>query len=113
MTTTEIKTEVKKAIDFYLDKTYDIEDVQNHILRIIRENSDTGSKHIVQLECLVFKIRELRETQRIFWAGHKSKLPLCKAQETAIDKRIQHLLAAGGYSIDRYKTNAKQNTLFR
>jgi hypothetical protein len=113
MTENEINIEVKKAIGFYLDNTYELSDLSSHIQQIIRDNSDTGTKHILQLERLIFKVQELRENQRLYWCGHKNKLNTCKTQEAELDKKIVYLISTGGYSISRYAKNDNPNTLFK
>lgn len=113
MSEIQLQQEVKKAIDFYLDKTYELTDLCSHLLQIIRNNSSSGSRHIIHLECLIYKVQELRHNQQLFYNGHKSKLPVCKAQELEIDKRIQYLLSTAGYSIARFKNQLTQYSLFK
>jgi hypothetical protein len=109
----EILAEVKKAIDFLHDETYEEKEFYSHILTIIKEQSDTGAQHKHQLERLMFKVDELRQQQRLYWGGHKDKLKLCKDLETAMDKKIMYLCSQGGYSIERFKQEKpKQTGLF-
>jgi hypothetical protein len=109
----QILAEVKKAIDFKNDGTYEEKEFYSHILTIIKENSDTGAQHKHQLERLIFKVDELRENQRLYWGGHKDKLKLCKDLETAIDKKIMYMCGpSGGYTIERFKQEKPQQTRF-
>lgn len=110
MNDSEILAGVKKAIDNYLDKTYEISDLYSHMLTIVKENSLPALEHKKQLERLIFKVDELRENQRLYWNGHKSKLGVCKGQETELDKKIAYLLSHG-YSISEYKNKAIQKSL--
>lgn len=113
MNESQILAETKKAIDFFQDNTYTVEDLYSHILAIIKEHSDTGAQHRHQLERLMFKVDEMREAQRMYWAGHKKKLPECKQFETEMDKKIIYLCTHGGYSIERFKQEKpKQSGLF-
>ncbi|MEJ7610648.1 MAG: hypothetical protein WKF88_05650 [Ferruginibacter sp.] len=112
MDQTTILQEVKKATDLWMDKTYTVSEFYSHILAIIRDNSDTGEKHKEQLERLLFKVDELRENQRLFHGGHRSKLGLCRKQETEMDKKVMYLVSKG-YTFDRYKNLVKQEDLFR
>lgn len=108
----KVLPEVKKAIDLFLDKTYEVNELYSHILQIIRENSAPAEEHKRQLERLIFKVEEMRENQRLYWGGHKQKLGECKAQEAEMDKKIMNLQAKG-YSIERYKAEKpKQQHLF-
>jgi len=110
MTEKEILAEVKKAIDFKLDGTYEISDLYSHILTIIKENSAPAQAHKHQMERLMYKVDEMRENQRLFWAGHKQKIGLCKKQEAEMDSKINHLQTMG-YDFSRFKNKAIQNTL--
>lgn len=109
----QILTEVKKAIDLWMDKTYEEKDFYSHILQIIKDNSEDGKRHQEQLERLIYKLAELRENQRMFWSGHKNKLSVCKQQEKELDKKIIYLLSTE-YSIDRFKKDQPiQNSIFQ
>ncbi len=110
MTENEILPEVKKAIDLYLDKTYEVSDLYSHILTIIRENSTEAAEHKKQLERLIYKVDELLENQRLFWAGDKTKLGKCKGLEIELFKKIRHLKGMG-YNIERYKNKVIQKPL--
>ena len=106
-----VLAEVKKAIDLWMDKTYSESEFYSHILSIIRDNSSDGSQHKQQLERLIFKVEEMRENQRLFHGGHRSKLGLCKQQESEMDKKLMYL-QTHGYSTDHYKQIVKQENLF-
>lgn len=116
MTDNDILVEVKKAIDLLLDKTYEIKEFYSHILTIIRDASSgvqiESDKHKQQMERLLFVVMQLREDQRLYHGGHKSKLSACKQQEKAIDEKIHYLTTSGGYSVEKYKKSAKQNSFF-
>jgi hypothetical protein len=47
-------------------------------------------------------VEEMRKNQRLYWGGHKQLLPVCKAEEAEMDKKIMNLQLKG-YSIERYK----------
>ena len=115
MNQNQILAEVKKAIDFLGDGTYNESAFYSHILAIIRDNanSEEADIHRNNLERLIFKINELRENQRLYWGGHKSKLGVCKAQESELDKKIHFLLTTKGYSIERFKVTTEQKNLFK
>jgi len=110
MNDSEILAAVKKGIDLYLDKTYEVSDLYGHILQIVRENSAPAMEYKNQLERLIFKVDELRENQRAYWSGHKGRLGVCKKQEAEIDSKINHLQTMG-YSITRFKNKMVQKTL--
>lgn len=98
----KVLPEVKKAIDLFVNKTYDVSDLYSHIFQIIRDNSMEASEHKLQLERLIFKVEEMRENQRLYHGGHKQLLGACKSQEAEMDKKIMNLQLKG-YSIERYK----------
>lgn len=109
----EILSEVKKAIDLYNDKTYTDSEFYSHVLRIIKDNSGAAEYHKEQMERLMFRVSQLRENQRLYWGGHKSKLGECKIQEVEMDKKIIYLCTHGGYSIERFnKLKPVQNSIF-
>ncbi|MBA3673455.1 MAG: hypothetical protein H0W75_00605 [Chitinophagaceae bacterium] len=112
MTQTEILAEVKKAIGLWMDKTYNESEFSSHILTIIKDSADPDAAlHKNQLERLIFKVEEMRENQRLYHAGHRSKLGVCKAQEADMDKKIMNLKLKG-YDSDRFKVKATQNNMF-
>ena len=109
----EILTEVKKAIDLWMDKTYNEAEFYSHILAIIRDNSGSADAHREQLERLILKVEEMRESQRMYHGGHKSYLGRCKSQEVEMDKKIMYLLTTKGYDISRFKKEKpEQKTMF-
>jgi hypothetical protein len=110
MTESEILAEVKKGIDLFLDKTYEMQDLYGHLLQIIKDNSKTGENHKEQLERLIFRVEQLRESQRLYWAGHKSKLGECKAQESELDKKLMYLQTHAPYTIERFKKEKPTQT---
>jgi len=109
-----ILTEVKKAIDFLNDKTYDEGAFYSHILAIIRDygHGDKAAEHKKQLERLIFKTDEVREKQRMYWSGHKQVLGECRRLEKELDHKLMNLQTMG-YSITQYKNDqAKSQKLF-
>lgn len=98
----KVLPEVKKAIDLFVNGTYEVSDLYSHVLQIIRNNSMDAGEHKLQLERLIFKVEEMRENQRLYWGGHKQKLGICKQQEAEMDKKIFNLQTKG-YTIERYK----------
>lgn len=104
--------EVKKAIDLFVNGTYQVSDFYSHILQLIRDNSMEANEHKMQLERLIFKVEQMRENQRLYWNGHRQKLGICKQQEAEMDKKIFNLQLKG-YSIERYKNaQAVQKNIF-
>ncbi len=109
-----ILEETKKAIDLWMDKTYNESEFYSHILQIIKDNSDDGRNHKDQLERLLFKLSELQSNQAMYWSGHKSYLTVCKQQEKELVKKVQYLTTQGGYSIQRFQQKLpEQNSLFK
>lgn len=113
MTQNDILAEVKKAIDLWMDKTYNESEFYSHIMTIVNENSVPGNVHKDQLERLMFKVEELRENQHMYYNGHKNKLGTCKSMEAELDKKITYLKTVKGYKTDRFRVNATQNNMFR
>jgi len=112
MTEHEILSRVKTGIDLFLDKTYEMEDLYNHFLQIIKEHSMDAKGHKEKMERLMFKVDELREAQRLYWGGDKKKIGQCKVLEKDLDNKILYLQTHGGYSIDRFKQEKpKQGSL--
>jgi len=93
--------EVKKAIDCFIDKTYEMEDFYSHIMAIIRDNSEPAMIHKQQLERFIFLYQQLRANQALFFGGNKSKLTVCRLQETELDNKAKNLLSKG-YDIKRF-----------
>lgn len=110
MTENAILEEVKKAIDLLHDNTYVMTDFYNHILLIIKESNAEHFEHKNKMERLIYKVEEMREAQRLFWAGHKNKLFECKQLESDMDKKTHHLQVMG-YDIDRFKNKIIQQSL--
>ena len=108
----QILTEVKKAIDLWLDKTYNESEFYSHILQICNDAGGQAEQHRDQLERLIFKTEEMRELQRLYHAGHKSKLSACKAAEMEMDKKLMALKTHKGYNTERFKKTVKQEGLF-
>jgi len=104
-----VLSELKKATDLWMNKTYNESEFYSHILQIIREN-DTGARHKEQLERLMFKVDELMTNQAMVWSGHKNMIPICKKQERELIEKIRYLQAHGGYSIMRFKIEKPQQT---
>ncbi len=112
MNQNQILSEVKKAIDLWMDKTYNESEFYSHILTIIKDNSGPAEVHKDQLERLMFKVEELRENQRLYHGGHRAKLGTCKTQEAEMDRKIMYLKSHKGYDSDRFKPKAVQENMF-
>ena len=105
--------EVKKAIDLWMDKTYNESEFYSHILQIIKDNSTKGDEHKNQLERLMFKVEELMNNQRLYHGGDRSLLGTCKAQESALFKKVMNLKTIQCYDSDRFKvTKPTQKQFF-
>lgn len=108
-----ILSEVKKAIDMWLSKDYEVKDLYSHILQIIRENSDDALKHKNQMERLLFRVQEFREVHRLVVNGHSQKRPELNRLATELDKKVHTLTTIGGYDIQRFKKSiGVQNSIF-
>lgn len=106
-----VLSELKKAVDLWMDKTYNESEFYSHLLQIIREN-DSGEKHKIQLERLMFKIEELMDNQAKFFSGHKSVLPVCKKLEREMVDKLKGLRSMG-YNTDKYRFSGPvQNKMF-
>ncbi len=104
---------MKKATDLWMDKTYNESEFYSHILSAMRTDLAANMEHKEQMERLLYKIDELRELQRLFHGGHKSKLFECKKKEEEMDRKIMALKTQRGYNIDRFKiAKPTQNQLF-
>jgi predicted metallo-beta-lactamase superfamily hydrolase len=103
MTQSEILAEVKKATDLWMDKTYNESEFYSHILSIINDNTASAELHVNQLERLMFKVEEMRTSQRLYHGGDRSRLGQCKTQEVDMDKKIMYLKTVKGYNSDRFK----------
>lgn len=108
----ETLAEIKKGFDLWTAGTYNESEFYSHMIAIVRDAGSPGLLHKQQLERLMFKVKEMRESQRLFWGGHKNKLGECKSQESEMDKKIMNL-ELKGYSIERFTTEKpKQTNLF-
>ena len=103
--------EVKKAIDLFTDQTYTVSEFYSHVLQIIRDEVAPADLHRTQLERLMFKVEEMRELQRLYYAGHRSVLGKCKDKESDMDKKIMGLKSLG-YSTEQFKKSVTQENLF-
>ena len=110
MTDSEILAEIKKGIDLQLEGTYTVDNLYSHIIALIVESQKPLLFHKNQMERLLYKVDELRETQRLYHGGDKSKIGLCKKLEVEMDKKVHNLLVMG-YTIDRFKNKVTQQAL--
>lgn len=110
LTESEILAEVQKGINCFLDNTYNMTDLYNHMLTTIREANGSRPNDREQLERLIFKVEELREKQRMYHSGHKQLIGQVKSMEVAMDKKTQHLQTLG-YDIRRFKQTTTQHKL--
>ncbi len=110
MTDELVLEQVKKAIDLFLDKTYEMKDLYEHMLQIIREKTDGEKIHKERLEKILYDIDELQALQAKYWAGHKQILPECKKAERNLALKKNNLLNMG-YSIGRFKNKVQQQRL--
>lgn len=112
MTQTDILAEVKKAMALWMDKTYNESEFSSHILSIIKDHDPEAALHKSRLEKLIFDIEELRDNQRLYHCGIRSKLGVCKSGEAEMDKVVMRLKLKG-YSTDRFKVKTTQNEMFK
>lgn len=111
MNQTKILIEAKKAIDLWMDKTYNESEFYSHIMTIIREEVSGHEKHKEQLERFLNKVNSMRESQRYYFI-HKAKLADAKKQEIDVDNMIAAILSKG-YTIERFnQEKAKQSDMF-
>lgn len=103
-----VLSELKKAVDLWMDKTYNESEFYSHLLQIIREN-DTGQAHKMQLERLMFKIEELLKHQNLFFSGHKGEYGTCKKLEKEMVDKLKGLKSLG-YNTDKYRFSGPQQT---
>lgn len=101
MNQSEILAESKKAIDLWLDKTYNESEFYSHIMTIIKEQTAPSEKHKEQLERYINKAEQMRAAQRYFFI-HKAKLGDAKTLEQEFDQMTLSMLSRG-YSIERFK----------
>jgi hypothetical protein len=112
-----ILPELKKAVNFWMDKTYDENSFYSHIIAIIRDNVveqiNAAANHQEQLERMIFKVQQLQQKQQMVFNGHKSYIPECKKLETELRNKCNYLISHGGYNVDRFlKQQPEQNKLF-
>lgn len=108
----DVAAEIKKAIAFRRDGTYNTDAIfVTHLLSIINTASNDGDRHKDQLERMIFKYQELRAKQKDYFrqpnknmAHAKIILRDCKELEKELDKKSISLLTLG-YSIDRFITD--------
>lgn len=112
MNESKILAEVKKVIDLWIDGTYSVEGFYSAVTAIIKNNSEEAEIHKNHMERMIYKVEQLREAQRLFHGGHKSKLSECKALENDIDKKIIYLKTVKGYDSDRFKFKVQQKNMF-
>lgn len=94
-----------------MSNTYNESEFFSHILQIVREN-DTGPRHRIQLERLMFKIEELLDHQSRFFSGNKSELPKCKKLEKEMVDKLKGLKSLG-YKTDQFRFGGPtQKTIF-
>ena len=105
-----IITELKKAVDLWMDKTYNESDFYSHLLQVVREN-DFSARHKEQLERLMYKVEELMKHQALFFSGHKTELGTCRKLEKDMVDKLKGLKSLG-YSTDKYRFSAPQQTKF-
>lgn len=113
MNDVEILNELKKAFALLEDKTYNVQDLQSHILTFIKDNFlPPIAFHKEQVERIIRDTMEVQALQRKYFNGHKSVLPECRAKEANLEKKCKHLLTQG-YSIDRFiKQAPNQGDIF-
>lgn len=109
----EVLPEVKKAIDLFVNGTYNESEFYSHVLTIIRDQTAEAIKHKQRLESLLFKLNDLQHKQARFWGGQKSDSLLgeCKKQEQELVMIVKRALASGIYDISRYTQQATQPKL--
>lgn len=108
----DIPAEVKKAVGFLLDKTYEPADMVSHMLSLIKQNSSDGSRHKDQLERMIFKYQEMRRLGGLIKGGHKQHNSKYVKLRKELDEKAKALLTMG-YNIDRFKEqDVKQKRFF-
>lgn len=108
-----VLSELTKAVKLFVEEVYNMEDLFNHILQIIRDNSADAMKYKDQMERLLFKQIELQQKQAMYWSGHKTLLPECKKLEKELIEKCKYLISHGGFTIERFiKEQPKQERLF-
>lgn len=106
----EILDEVKKAIDLFMDKTYNETDFYSHILQIIKDQNQDAEIHRKQLERLLFKIDEIHKVQLQINNGHRNQVPIVIKQQKDLFIKKDNLLRMG-YSIMQFKIQTEQGKL--
>jgi hypothetical protein len=113
MTEDEIKAEIFKAFDLLQKDVYNVQDLQAHILTMIKDKIlPDVNFHKDQVERLILDITTVQDLQRKYFNGHKSVLSECKAKEANLEKKCKQLLNKG-YSVKRFLENTpKQGDIF-
>jgi hypothetical protein len=101
---------VKKGIDLYEDKTYELKDLYSHTLQLIDEANAEEKVHKERLEKILYDLDQLQENQQMFWSGHKDKLAICKNLEKALILKKTRLVNMG-YDILQFKLKTVQPKL--
>jgi len=112
MTELELKNRIKTGVDLYLDKTYDVKDLYNHMYSAIKDSTDGGTEHKKHLERFIFQIEGLIKDINQYFGGKKSRQVPIKQASEKLQQQIKWFLA-NGYSVDQYRGKAEENSLFK
>lgn len=107
----EVIEEIKKAVAFLTDGTFNADDLAARLKQIIDENNAAGLLHKTRLEKLLFRVKHLMDQQKQYWGGDKSLLASCKTEERELSEFVNRILAQG-YSIEAYGKKQEQRNLF-
>lgn len=106
----DITAEVKTAMALKADGTWNDDDLLARLIQIVGEASTSGDYHKEIVERLIKDGRLMREAQQNYFR-HKKGQGVAIGLEQHFDKKLNHLLSIG-YSIDRFKNEAKQRDIF-